>query len=322
MAELLLPSSTTIALAADKLKQGMLVAFPTETVYGLGADATNRQAVAAIYQAKGRPAFNPLIAHYPSLEAAQTDAHFSPQALALAHAFWPGALTLVLPKKPCSKVCGLATAGLDTIAVRVPAHPVALELLRICNTPIVAPSANPSGFLSPVTAQQVEKGLGTKINWILDGGKTTQGLESTIVDVTTDTPTILRHGPITHAMLHAAVGTVHTADTHTNADTKTPKAPGMLLHHYAPRCPLRLTIDNPQPGEALLAFGPGLLPLGFDTILNLSPTGDLVEAAANLFDYLHQLEDSGATGIAVMPIPQIGLGAAIHDKLSRASLLR
>jgi L-threonylcarbamoyladenylate synthase len=178
-----------------------------------------------------------------------------------------------------------------------------------------------------VTAKQVKKSLGTNIHWILDGGKTTQGLESTIVDVTTNTPTVLRHGPITQSMLEAVIGIVlSTADTHASSTTThtsqtspAPKAPGMLLQHYAPRCPLRLTTDTPKPGEALLAFGPELMPQGFTLVLNLSVTGDLVEAAANLFDYLHQLEDSGATGIAVMNIPKHGLGAAIHDKLQRAS---
>lgn len=314
---LILPSnSTTVSLLAEKLTQGELVAFPTETVYGLGADATNSKAVAAIYQAKGRPSFNPLIAHYPSQEAAAKDAIFSEQALQLAQAFWPGPLTLVLPKKKDSKVCALATSGLDTIAVRVPAHPVALELLKACGTPIVAPSANPSGFLSPVTAQQVEKGLGLKINWILDGGKTTKGLESTIVDCTTDTPTILRHGPLTLEMLAKTVPTITESFSH---QEHAPKAPGMLLQHYAPHCPLRLTITNPQPKEGLLAFGSGLMPLGFDYILNLSPTGDLQEAAANLFDYLHKLEDLNVSGIAVMSIPREGLGEAIHDKLKRAA---
>ncbi len=314
---LILPSNvTTISLLAEKLAQGQLVAFPTETVYGLGADATNSTAVAAIYAAKGRPSFNPLIAHYPSLQAAQTDAVFSDQALKLAQAFWPGPLTLVVPKRPESKVCGLATAGLDTIAVRVPAHPVALELLTQCKTPIVAPSANPSGFLSPVTAQQVEKGLGTKINWILDGGKTHKGLESTIVDCTTSTPTILRHGPLIAQTLANVIDTLKESSSHTDTS---PKAPGMLLQHYAPRCPLRLSINAPQDGEALLAFGPGLTPIGFEIILNLSPTGNLQEAAANLFDYLHKLEDLHVSGIAVMPIPKDGLGEAIHDKLTRAA---
>lgn len=316
MAIILPSNTTTVSLLAEKLVNGELVAFPTETVYGLGADATNKKAVAAIYSAKGRPSFNPLIAHYPSLEAAQVDALFSEKALQLAHAFWPGPLTLVLPKKSDSKVCTLATAGLDTIAVRVPAHPIALELLKVSNKPIVAPSANPSGFLSPVTAQQVKKGLGEKISWILDGGKTTKGLESTIVDCTTDTPTILRHGPITLQMLIEKVRTVTESSQHSE---NMPKAPGMLLQHYAPRCPLRLSISNPQSGEALLAFGPGLIPLGFEIVLNLSPTGDLQEAAANLFDYLHQLEDQNVSGIAVMPIPHESLGEAIHDKLKRAA---
>lgn len=317
MAQILYPSPENLELLAQKLVAGQLVAFPTETVYGLGADATHSKSVASIYQAKGRPSFNPLIAHYASLEAAQQDAVFSTEALAFAHAFWPGPLTLVLPKKADSQVSNLATAGLNTIAVRIPSHPDALALLKKCNKPIVAPSANPSGFLSPVTAQQVEKGLGHTIEWILDGGKTARGLESTIVDVTTSIPTILRHGPITHTMLTKVISTTHETN---HTDALAPKSPGMLLQHYAPHCPLRLTIDNPQEGEALLAFGPGLIPLGFETVLNLSVTGNLQEAATNLFDYLHHLDDQpNIKKIAVMRIPNVDLGIAINDKLRRAA---
>jgi L-threonylcarbamoyladenylate synthase len=309
------------AAAARCLGSGGLVAFPTETVYGLGADATDGDAIARLYVAKGRPAFNPLIAHVPDLVAARRLARFDAAAERLAAAFWPGPLTLVLPKAESCPVAELATAGLDTIAVRVPDSPVAQAILTAFGKPIVAPSANRSGHVSPTTATHVLADLGGRIDLIVDGGPTPVGLESTIV-ACCGAPTLLRPGGHAREELEQALGHALAEPPTGRADA--PAAPGMLASHYAPVARLRLNAAEVQAGEALLAFGPDL-PHGADTaavVLNLSATGDLVEAAANLFAHLRALDRAGIAGIAVMPIPLQGLGEAINDRLLRAAAPR
>ena len=303
-----------ISQAADYLRQGKLVAFATETVYGLGADATNDKAVAAIFAAKNRPDFNPLIAHVADADAAARLVEMDPRAQALAAHFWPGPLTLVLPRRQDSPVSLLASAGLDSIAVRVPAHPVALALLRAVGRPVAAPSANPSGGVSPTTAAHVAQGLGNKLAMILDGGACAVGVESTVLDLTTTTPTLLRPGGVTLEQLEALLGPVAVAQGH---DDSGPKSPGMLASHYAPGLPVRLEAETIRGGEALLGFGP--IP---GAELSLSPSGDLAEAAANLFAMLRALDRAPFTGIAVSPIPAHGLGLAINDRLRRAAAPR
>jgi L-threonylcarbamoyladenylate synthase len=310
--------SEAAAAAADCLRSGGLVAFPTETVYGLGADAGNGEAVARLYVAKGRPSFNPLIAHVPDLAAARRLATFGPAAERLAAAFWPGPLTLVLPRAPDCPVADLATAGLDTIAVRVPDSRVAQAILAAFGGPIVAPSANRSGHVSPTTAAHVETDLGGVIDLIVDGGPTRVGLESTIVGCA-GAPVLLRLGGITRAAVELALGRP-LADPPADGNAA-PAAPGMLASHYAPAAGLRLNAEDVRPGEALLAFGPDP-PTGAAATLNLSPAGDLVEAAANLFSHLRALDRAGMTAIAVMPIPHAGLGEAINDRLARAAAPR
>jgi L-threonylcarbamoyladenylate synthase len=300
--------------AAECLSRGGLVAFPTETVYGLGADATDGQAVARLYEAKGRPAFNPLIAHVPDLASARALAVFNADAEALAAAFWPGPLTLVLPRKPDCPVSDLATAGLDTIAIRVPDHALARAILRAFGKPIVAPSANVSGHVSPTTAGHVLADLDGKIDLIVDGGPTPVGIESTIV-ACLDKPTILRPGGLSRAAIAASLGR-DLAQAIEPAD-ETPLAPGMLESHYAPRTKLRLNATQLEPGEVLLAFGTPLP--GAQAILNLSENADMSEAAANLFGHLRRLDAMAAPSIAVMPIPDEGLGEAINDRLRRAA---
>jgi L-threonylcarbamoyladenylate synthase len=303
-----------IVRAADALRDGGLVAFPTETVYGLGADATNDAAVAHIFEAKGRPTFNPLISHVADIDAAARHGIFDEHARALADAFWPGPLTLVLRKTPDCAISELALCGLETVALRCPAAPVAQELLAAVDRPVAAPSANSSGRLSPTTARHVADDLGDKVDIILDGGACEVGVESTIVDLSTDTPTLLRPGAITLARIAGIVGEVAEGTT----DSDAPKAPGQLLTHYAPQTPVRLDATFVSADEALLAFGPDM-PKGAATSRNLSPSGDLVEAAANLFVMLHELDAAGAAAIAVAPIPQDSLGAAINDRLKRAA---
>ena len=300
--------------AAECLSRGGLVAFPTETVYGLGADATDGQAVARLYEAKGRPAFNPLIAHVPDLQAAQALAVFNRDAEALAAAFWPGPLTLVLPRKPDCPVSELATAGLDTIAIRVPDHALARAILRAFGKPVVAPSANVSGHVSPTTAAHVAADLDGKIDLIVDGGPAPVGIESTIV-ACLDQPMILRPGGLSREVIVAKLGR-DLAQAIEPAD-EAPLAPGMLDSHYAPRTRLRLDATQVEPGEALLAFG-ARLP-GAAMALNLSEQGDVAEAAANLFGHLRRLDAMQASSIAVMPIPHDGLGEAINDRLRRAA---
>ena len=317
----LLPAGAeAIAEATRILGAGGVVAFPTETVYGLGADATNPTAVARLYAAKGRPRFNPLIAHVADLAAARALAKFGRAADALAGQFWPGPLTLVLPKAATCPVAELATAGLDSIAVRMPDHPVARDLLHAFGRPIVAPSANRSGHVSPTTAAHVMADLRGRIDLIVDGGATPVGVESTIV-ACLDRPTLLRPGGLPRADIERVLGAPLAEAPPGAIDGDTPLAPGMLASHYAPHTQLRLDVTEIRAGEALLAFGP-TLPIGSERAavkLNLSVDGNLIEAAANLFTHLRNLDAAGASGIAVMPIPHEGLGEAINDRLARAA---
>lgn len=305
--------------AAEILRAGGLVAFPTETVYGLGADATNDDAVARIFEAKGRPAFNPLISHAADMAMARRLAAFDPVAEALAAAFWPGPLTLVLPRAEGSPVSLLATAGLDTLAVRVPAHEIARALIARTGRPLAAPSANPSGTVSPTRAAHVAEGLGDKVDMILDGGPCTAGIESTIVALVDGTPRLLRPGAIAREEIVPLTGPLEGPDGAAGGAGQ-PQAPGMLASHYAPRARLRLDASDARPGEALLAFGPAV-PAHAGPMRNLSPSGDLREAAANLFAMLRALDGESAA-IAVMPIPGDGLGEAINDRLARAAAPR
>jgi L-threonylcarbamoyladenylate synthase len=321
----ILPASeAAVAAAARCLADGGLVGFPTETVYGLGADATNPAAIARLYQAKGRPSFNPLIAHVGDLEAARLIGRFDPQAAALAEAFWPGPLTLVLPRTRDCAVADLATAGLDTIAIRVPAHPLARNILRAFAGPVVAPSANLSGHVSPTTAAHVQSDLAGRIDLIVDGGAVAVGVESTIVGCF-EAPMLLRPGGLPRGEIERVLGrALPRPPDEAGHDTGQPLAPGMLASHYAPRTPVRLEAVGVEAGEALLAFGDGVVP-GVDATtatMNLSAQGDLNEAAANLFGYLRALDLTGARAIAVMPIPHHGLGEAINDRLRRAAMGR
>ena len=321
----ILPASeAAVAAAAHSLSQGGLVAFPTETVYGLGADATNAAAIARLYQAKGRPAFNPLIAHVGDIGAARQIARFDAAALALAEAFWPGPLTLVLPKAEGCAVADLATAGLDTVAIRIPAHPVARDILRLFGRPVVAPSANLSGHVSPTTAAHVDSDLSGRIDLIVDGGPVAVGVESTIVGCFAQ-PMLLRPGGLPRAEIERVLGrALLQPPADADSDSGQPLAPGMLASHYAPRATVRLHADRIEPGEALLAFGLGAIS-GIDAaaaVMNLSARGDLAEAAANLFGFLRALDAKGARTIAVMPIPDEGLGEAINDRLRRAAVGR
>jgi L-threonylcarbamoyladenylate synthase len=322
--QILPAGEAAVAAAARSLREGGLVAFPTETVYGLGADATNAAAIARLYQAKGRPAFNPLIAHVSDLRAAEQIANLNAQAIALAEAFWPGPLTLVLPKTGDCNVADLATAGLDTIAIRVPAHPIAREILRAFGGPVVAPSANLSGHVSPTTAAHVQSDLAGLIDLIVDGGAVAVGVESTIVGCF-DTPILLRPGGLPTGEIERVLGrALAQPPADADNDVGQPLAPGMLASHYAPRTLVRLNACNVEPGEALLAFGPVAVS-GVDaatSVLNLSARGDLNEAAANLFGYLRVLDTRGAHTIAVMPVPHHGLGEAINDRLRRAAVAR
>ncbi len=322
--QILPASEAAVAAAALSLREGGLVAFPTETVYGLGADATNPQAIARLYQAKGRPAFNPLIATVGDLEAAERIARFDATAIKLAKAFWPGPLTLVLPKTSDCAVADLATAGLDTIAIRVPAHGVARAILRAFGGPVVAPSANLSGHVSPTTAAHVQSDLAGRIDLIVDGGPVAVGVESTIVGCF-DEAVLLRPGGLPRGEIERVLGReLAQPPGDADSDSGQPLAPGMLASHYAPRTKVRLNACNVEPGEALLAFGPVAVS-GVDAataVLNLSARGDLNEAAANLFGYLRVLDTKGAHTIAVMPVPHHGLGEAINDRLRRAAVAR
>ncbi|NTU76705.1 MAG: threonylcarbamoyl-AMP synthase [Alphaproteobacteria bacterium] len=314
------PSPAELEKAATLLSAGKLVAFPTETVYGLGGDATNDRAIASIYEAKGRPQFNPLIVHVAAAKDLDGLVLWNDMARTLAERFWPGPLTMVLPRAPECPVSLLVSAGLDTLAVRVPAHPVALDLLRAVGRPIAAPSANPSGKLSPTTPEHVAESLGDKVDMILDGGRTVVGVESTVLDLTPSRPVILRPGGVTREQLQSALGMEFVSSQ--NVAAAHPKSPGMLSSHYAPRLPLRLNATKAADDEALLAFGPDENVKGGALRLNLSAKGDLGEAAANLFSMLRRLDQAHLRSIAVMPIPSTGLGVAINDRLGRAAAPR
>ena len=309
--------------AADCLRQGGLIGFPTETVYGLGADAANAAAIARLYAAKGRPSFNPLIAHVADLAAARRIARFDATAERLAAAFWPGPLTLVLPKAAGCPVADLATAKLETVAIRVPAHPVALAILRAFGGAVVAPSANRSGHVSPTTSAHVRADLDGRIDLIVDGGPVTVGVESTIVGCL-GAPALLRPGGVPRQAIEQVLGRPLTTPRAPAGHAAAPLAPGMLASHYAPRAMVRLAATAVQPGEALLAFGADLPPGAESAVAvrNLSPGGDLAEAATHLFGFLRALEGCGAAAIAVMPIPSDGLGEAINDRLRRAAAPR
>lgn len=300
-----------LAKAATLLRRGGLVAFPTETVYGLGADATNDRAVASIFAAKGRPRFNPLIVHVPDIKTAMRHVDFNDTAHALADQFWPGPLTLVLPRRDRCKLSPLVSAGLDTVAIRLPAHGGARDLMRLLDRPLAAPSANASGTLSPTEADHVLASLDGRIDLVLDGGPCAVGLESTVIDLSGATPVLLRHGGLAVEALEVAIkGPLARA----TEDTHAPKSPGMLLKHYAPRLPLRLNVDEAAPGEVLIGFGPSM------DDPNLSRSADMTEAAARLFRLLHAADDPKRhAGIAVAPVPEVGLGIAINDRLRRAA---
>ncbi len=302
-------SPAGIAEAARILRDGGLVAFPTETVYGLGADATNGEAVAAIFAAKGRPLFNPLIVHVSGIEEARRHVELSPRAQALAEKFWPGPLTLVLPRKKDSPLSLLVSAGLDTVALRAPSHPAALALLKETGRPVAGPSANRSGQVTATTAAHVAEGLSGKLDFILDGGSADLGIESTVIGFDGDRPLLLRPGAIPRNEIEDMIGPLGAPGSLINA-------PGQLASHYAPRAALRLNAGEIESGEVLLGFGdvPGAK-------LNLSPRGDLKEAAANLFAMLREL-DKSASRIAVSPIPSAGIGEAINDRLQRAAAPR
>lgn len=312
--ETLLPDPDGIARAAALLADGALVALPTETVYGLAGDARNDRAVAGIFAAKGRPAFNPLIIHLPDLHAARAYAHFDEAAEKLASAFWPGPLTMVLPLRPDAGISPLVTAGNDTVAIRVPAHPVAQALLRAFGGPVAAPSANMSGKISATSADHVLDGLSGRVAAVVDGGPCAVGVESTIVGCAGG-PTLLRPGGISVEDIETTLGTQLAA-----RDASKINAPGQLTSHYAPNALMRLNVTDPAPDEVWLGFGPEC----GEADLNLSPSGDLLEAAANLFHAMRQIDvvAGGDKRIAVAPVPMHGLGLAINDRLSRAAAPR
>jgi L-threonylcarbamoyladenylate synthase len=312
-------SAAAVAEAAALIRDGELVAFPTETVYGLGADAGNDDAVAAVFAVKDRPTFNPLIVHVAGLAEAERLAAFDERARRLAAAFWPGPLTLVLPRRNDAPVSWLVSAGLGTVAVRAPRHPVAQALLAACRRPVAAPSANRSGAVSPTTARHVAESFGAErcgggVAMILDGGPCVVGVESSVIDLTGARPALLRHGGVPSEELEAVIGPMLLPEEGGAAGEGAPRSPGMLRRHYAPRLPLRLNVTAPRRGEAFLAFGPDER-----GTRNLSPAGDLREAAANFFAMLRELDQGPYSGIAVSPVPGRGLGRAINDRLQRAA---
>ncbi len=302
-----------IKQAVAILKNGGLVAFPTETVYGLGADATNDKATASIYEKKGRPSFNPLIAHVDNADMAEKYVKITPLAKKLMDAFWPGPLTLVLKRKPKCAVSLLASAGLDTLAVRCPNNPIALQLIHDFGKPIVAPSANKSGRISPTTAGHILQDYGADAPFILDGGPCQVGVESTVLLCDDDKVAVLRYGGLAIEQVEDLIGPVIRPER----DEDAPHSPGQMKSHYAPHLPLRMNAIEAFEGEALLGFG-----YAPNAVLNLSESEDLTEAAANLFSMMHQLDNSKYSGIAVMPLPMQGLGLAINDRLKRASYPR
>lgn len=307
---LLSPTPEAVARAVAVLHAGGLVGLPTETVYGLAADAGNPAALAALFSAKGRPRFNPLIVHVPDGATAERHGLFSPLAQRLAEAFWPGPLTLVVPRRPGSPVHDLATAGLATVALRAPAHPVAQALLAAFGGPIAAPSANRSGHVSPTTAAHVAGEFGGEVGLVLDGGPCAIGLESSVVAVEGARATLLRKGGLARAAIEAVAGPLASVGHGAGAG---PASPGMLLKHYAPATPVRLNAREAMPGETLIGFG------AVEGARTLSAAGDLVEAAANLFAMLRAADAEGARAIAVAPVPEDGLGEAINDRLARAA---
>ncbi|WP_022695533.1 L-threonylcarbamoyladenylate synthase [Ponticaulis koreensis] len=302
---------TNYTAAIELLSAGELIGLPTETVYGLAADATNADAVAKIFALKNRPQFNPLIAHVSSMDMASAQAEFSGKAQQLAEAFWPGPFTMVLPKSASNTICDLARAGLDTQALRFPAHPVAQEVIAAFGKPIAAPSANISGHVSPTSAQHVKDEFGANLSLVLDGGNARIGLESTVVAVLSDEVTLLRPGSISKDDVEAVVGKIGSSLHDDNA----PKSPGMLSRHYSPKARLRLNVTSPEADEAYVGFGP----VTAKTTLSLSETGDLTEAASNLYAMIRKLDHS-YDAIAIAPIPEDGIGAAINDRLRRAAL--
>jgi L-threonylcarbamoyladenylate synthase len=308
-------SEDEIGKAAQLLQAGRLVAFPTETVYGLGADATNDTAVAAVFAAKGRPTFNPLISHVDDAGKAMALGRFNPDARRLADAFWPGPLTLVVPRTQHCPVSMLASAGLSSIAIRVPSHPIALALIRQADRPIVAPSANPSGGISPTLASHVVSGLGGSVAMVLDGGACSIGIESTVIKCMDGEPVLLRPGGLKKIDVEKILGKMLLIEA---MKAGRPDAPGQLEQHYAPRAKVILDVIWPRFDVGLLAFGPKI-PRHPGPVLNLSDRGDLKEAAANLFRMMHDLDETGVQTIAVMPIPNEGLGEAINDRLMRAA---
>ena len=307
------PTRDVLEEAARHLRAGGLVAFPTETVYGLGGDATSARAVAAIFDLKGRPKFNPLIIHVASVEAAERLVQMDQRARYLAKRCWPGALTMVLPPQPNSPIQPLALGGQRMVAVRMPDHPLALALLNEVGRPLAAPSANRSGSVSPTRAEHVDASFGRSLAMILDGGQCRIGVESTVIDLTREPAALLRPGGVSIETIAASIGELTTGGG--------TRSPGTQDSHYAPSRPVRIGVEDPQPGEVLLAFGPNP-PEGFSAMLNLSESGDLVEAAANLFAYLHALDRPEYAGIAAMPLPERGLGLAINDRLRRAAAAR
>lgn len=311
-------NSEWIAEAGQMIRSGALVAFPTETVYGLGADATNAEAVARLFEAKGRPTFNPLIVHVLGLEQAVIIGSLSPTARRLAEAFWPGPLTLVVPRLATSDVSDLVSAGLPTIALRAPDHPVARALLVAAKRPIAAPSANRSGHVSATRAEHVAEDLGDKAALILDAGPTAHGIESTVLSLVGDTPVLLRPGAVAADTIEQVIGERLARASESGRDLT---SPGQLQSHYAPRTAVRLNAFDWKANEAVLAFGP-VASHPAHALINLSPSGDLIEAAANLFAALRALDATGAAAIAVTPIPPHGLGEAINDRLTRAAARR
>ena len=309
-------NDATLIHAADVLRDGGLVAFPTETVYGLGADARNDEAVARIFAAKDRPSFNPLIVHVADQAAAETLGAFDDRAAKLAEHFWPGPLSLVLPRLPDSGLSLLVSAGLDTVALRAPAHPLARDLLTRFAGPIAAPSANRAGEVSPTASAHVAESLGDGVDLIVDGGDCEVGLESTVIDLCSARPAILRHGAVTREQLERVLGPIDDASV---ADPgAAPRSPGQIAKHYAPSIPVRINATDVRPNEAFVAFGEEIAGDGAAT-RNLSPAGDLTEAAARLFATLRALDRPEFAGIAVAPVPETGIGRAINDRLRRAA---
>jgi L-threonylcarbamoyladenylate synthase len=307
--------------AADILKCGGLVVVPTETVYGLAADATDGKAVSKIFETKGRPSFNPLISHFHAIDHLLNYVDLNETARVLADAFWPGAMTLIVNRRANCKISDVTCAGLDTVAVRIPSHPTAQKIIKIAGKPLAAPSANKSGEPSPTNAMHAAESLGKNAPLIIADGACTIGLESTVIDVTGDAPVILRHGSITVEDIESALG--KSIEIYSDDATEKPKSPGMVLKHYAPRTPVRLKAYDLKEGESLLAFGSTkFMPMDKipeNHVMNLSEKGDLYEAASNLFAFLRNLDKKNTQCIAVMDIPNTGIGIAINDRLTRAA---